>query len=59
MIKKKVVGNFTTFPESPQSYYFDVYNSSYDQNKWLMSYSLENELHKCLFKLLEKRYAPI
>ena len=47
-----------SFPESLQPYYFDVYNSSYDQNNWLMSCSLENKLHKYLFELLEKRYAP-
>ena len=58
MYEKKVVGNFIRFLEYPQPYYFDVYNSSYEQNKWLLSCSLENDLHKCLFKLLEKRYAP-
>ena len=36
------------FPESPQPYYLDVYNSIYGQNKWLLSCSPENWLDEYL-----------
>ena len=41
--------DFISFLECPQPYYFDVYNSSYGQNKWLLSCSLENCLDEKLF----------